>query len=132
MNKEFIKFIKRISLLSVITASVMFLLTYIIPYAFITPTLPFLILFFFSGGIVVHYILLKISNKKSAKFIGQYMLVTVLKNLVYIVVLLLYVFLNHYDAVPFIVAFFILYLIYTIFEIISILPYNRTGEHNAL
>ena len=132
MNKEFIKFIKRISLLSVITASVMFLLTYTIPYDFVTPTLPFLILLFFSAGIVVHYLLLKISYKKSARFIGLYMLVTVLKNLFYIIVLLLDVFFNHHDAVPFIAAFFILYLIYTIFEIISILPYNRTGNDKAL
>ena len=128
MNKEVIKFIKRISILSVVTATLIFLLTYIVPSIFITPTLPFLILFFFSAGIVVHFVFLKISNKKSAKFIGQYMLVTVIKNLVFIIVLLLYVFLNRYDAVRFIVAFFILYLIYTIFEIISILPYNQIDD----
>ena len=127
MNIELVKFIKRVSLLSVITATVAFLLTYIIPGIFITPTLPFLILFFFAVAIIVHFALLKISEKQSSKFISMYLLVTVIKNFFYIIILLAYVFLNHYDAVTFIVTFFILYLIFTILEIISILPYARTG-----
>jgi hypothetical protein len=43
-------------------------------------------------------------------------------------VLLLYVFIHKEDAVPFILAFFILYMLYTVFEVIAMLKFTKVEK----
>ncbi len=128
MKSVYLNFLKRIIIFSVAFALICFIVGYFLPYESITPALPYLFLFFLSVTLVVHYVLLKASEKRFSKFTTYFMLATFLKLMLYIAVLLIYVLLNRSDAIPFIITFFILYIFYTVFEVISILSYSKTRK----
>ncbi|MDR1792773.1 MAG: hypothetical protein LBR36_04955 [Bacteroidales bacterium] len=54
------------------------------------------------------------------KFISRYMLVTGIKLLTFLLVLVLYAFFNKEDIFGFAIGFFVIYLLYSVFEIIQI------------
>ena len=60
------------------------------------------------------------------KFVGYFMLSTFLKLFVYLVVMVMYVFNVKEGILEFILAFFTLYIIYTVFEVVTIL--NQTKD----
>jgi len=131
MKNLYIIFLKKLLIFTIIIAFVGFTFTILLPANYITPILPFLYVFFFAATLVVHYILLKVSEKKTPGFINMFMLVTFGKLIFFLTIILVYALLNRDDAVPFIVTFFILYVFFTVFEVtLSLLQSKakRTSE----
>ncbi len=131
MKNLYIIFLKKLLVFTIIVALVGFIFTILLPANYITPTLPFLYVFFFAATLVVHYILLKVSEKRTPGFINMFMLVTFGKLIFFLTIILIYALLNRDDAIPFIVAFFILYVFFTVFEVtLSLLQSiaKRTSE----
>ena len=56
------------------------------------------------------------------------MLATFAKMFLSVIVLLAYVFANKEDAVPFIISFFLLYILYSVFEAVALLKYPYPGK----
>jgi hypothetical protein len=112
-------FAKKSLILTLLAGGLAFLLFRILPHNWFSPALPFLFIFFFAGGIISYMVLGKSLGSRFIGFVSSFMLVTTVKLLLYITILLLYCFLNRKDAVAFLLNFFILYLVYTIFEIIQ-------------
>ncbi len=115
-------YLTKILLFSVIIS----LLTYLI-YAFVLQPhylkiFPYIILFFTIIGIVFHNIILKISKRNISKFATYFMLFSTLKLVAYIILIVIYLLTNKENAIPFVVYFFILYIFYTAFEVVVILP----------
>ncbi len=125
MNLKFNKFTKQLIIISIITISLNFALTNVVPNKFISSVWLFIALFFFAITLLVHRFLLKKADGNQGKFINAFMLSTTVKLLLYLSIILIYVLLNRNDAVGFIFTFFIYYLIYTVFEIVSILRFLR-------
>jgi CDP-diglyceride synthetase len=125
MNKKFQQFVFRLMIISLITAVLYFVLQLAFTSKIISPAIPWLILMFVVITAMVHYILLNITAMNPRKFVGYFMLSTFLKLFVYLVVMVVYVFTKKEGALPFVLAFFILYIIYTIFEVVSILAQTK-------
>lgn len=119
------KFSKQLILISLITVTLTFGLTYVIPEKFISNSWPFIAGFFFAISLLVHRFLLKKSGGKHTKFVNAFLLTTTIKLLLFLAIIVIYVLLNRNDAIGFIFTFFTYYLIYTSFEIVSILKYLR-------
>jgi len=122
MQTNFRKYTKNSVIITIVIGAIYYTLTFILPGNYISPALPYLILFFFAVNLVVHYMLQKAEKNKYRKIITNYMLATFLRFFLYLIVILAYAFLNRTDAIPFIVSFFILYLLYSVHEVVSILP----------
>ncbi len=122
MQTNFRKYARKSVIFTLIIGALSYALIFILPDNYISPALPYLILFFFAVNLVVHYMLQKAEKNKSRKFITNYMLATFLRFFLYLIVIIAYVLINRPDAIQFIVSFFILYLIYSVHEVISILP----------
>ncbi|HCT71859.1 MAG TPA: hypothetical protein DF409_13620 [Bacteroidales bacterium] len=56
---------------------------------------------------------------------------TVLRMALYLAIILSYAFLNREDAVRFILGFFFIYLIFTIFEVYQFLTLTRKSKHGG-
>jgi len=97
----------------------------LIPSRFVSPSLPFLFVFFIAVTILVSYILLKAWTERFSKFINTYLLVTVVKLMFFIAVIFLYISLNRADAAPFAFSFFILYLFYEVFEVAALITHSK-------
>jgi hypothetical protein len=127
MKNLYLIFLRKLLLFTLVLAVVGYGITLLLPKAYITPTLPYLYLFFFAATLVVHYILLKVSSKKTPGFVNFFMLVTFGKLIFFLTIILIYAFLNREDSVPFIFAFFILYMFFTAFEVTLSLSHSKVS-----
>lgn len=125
MSLNYISFTKKLLVFTLILAACGTGAAYLLPDTYVTPTLPFLYVFFFAATLLVHYILLQVSRKRAASFINYFMLLTFGKLMFFLSIVLVYALVFRDDATPFIIAFFILYLFFTIFEVIQSLSLTR-------
>lgn len=120
MKLKFKLFLKNLVIFTGILSALIFAICFfLLPENFITPALPYLIIFFFLITLVIHYILLLASEKRISKFVNYFMLTTFLKLVFYIIIMIVYALLNKSDAIPFFITYFILYAAFTTFELIS-------------
>ncbi len=115
------KYILRLITFSVILGVLTFALFKFVLGQYYLPIFPFIIIFFAIVSISVHYILLKASNFRIAKFSTFYMGSTTVKLFLYIIFLIIYVLVDKENAVPFLLTFFVFYFLFTVFETFSLL-----------
>jgi hypothetical protein len=94
---------------------------YILPLKYITPMLPYLVLFFLVTGLAVFYFFSRAVTKRFSMFTNYFMIATTLKIMLYLTVIVTYTFSHRSDAITFILTFFLLYLSYTAFEVVWML-----------
>ncbi len=74
---------------------------------------------------VFHYSVVQIQENKSSKFSQKFMMVTGIKMMIYLVFITSYSFMNPEKATSFLISFFVLYLLYTVFEVFLIVRYLK-------
>ena len=82
---------------------------------------PLLPVFMFAVTIVVHFYLVKASEGEPRKFTSKYLGSMGLKILIYLVFIVVILFLDTANAIPFLVSFLAMYATITVFEVVSIL-----------
>lgn len=125
MKLNYLAFIKRLFIFTLILAVAVTGITYLLPASYITPTLPYLFVFFFSATLLVHYVLLQVAMKKVSSFVNYFMLLTFGKLIFFLSIVMAYALLRREDAAQFIIAFFVLYLFFTIFEVTQSLSLSK-------
>jgi hypothetical protein len=128
MKLRYVDFLKKLLIYSAVVAIAGFLVASFLPKSYISPALPYLFFFFLSVTLIVHLILLKVSEKKGVGFINFFMLLTFGKLLFFLTIILIYALLNRSDAVAFILAFFILYVFFTAFEVVLSLSHTKQKD----
>ncbi len=129
MPQAFRKYIIRLSILTgIIVAIGLIAQTMLPPQYFPNAFLP-LSAFFYLLSAGAHYILVKANENSPKRFIAYFMGVSGMKLLAYIAALAIYVLLiNREGAIPFVIAFAILYLIYTVFDITALMGEVRKAD----
>ncbi len=128
MKSVYLNFLSRLFAFSLIFGIIALSISYFVPKNLLTPTLPYLFPFFFAVTLIIHYLLLKAYERKHSRFITSFMLVIFLKLFFYLSIMVVYVLINKTDAMRFIITYFIFYVFYTTFEVVSILSYSRTMD----
>jgi len=126
MKSAYLKFLEHLLIYSAILGAVAIILYVFLPKHFITPVLPFLFFFFAAITLISNYILLRSLKSKLSRFINTFLIMTIVKLILYVGIMIIYVLLNRSDAVPFMITFFILYLFYTIFEVVKMISLTRS------
>jgi hypothetical protein len=121
MKSEYLQFLKSLLIYSLVLLVFTIPVWIFLPKVYITPALPFLFFFFAATCLLSYYYLLKTLNERLLKFVNTFMLLTLIKLVLYVSVMIVYVLLNLADAVPFMLSFFVLYLAYTIFEVVHVI-----------
>ena len=124
-KRTFQSFIRKTAITTIVVIAAGMLLFTNIPVEYYSPAFPFIVGFFFFATIIVFHYMLKAVEKRPARFVNIFMLTTMLKLMLYLAVMLVYVLLNREDGKPFILAYFVLYVIYTVLEVGSILKVNK-------
>lgn len=127
MKELLSRFSKNLIILTGILSVAGGVLFFLLP-SVITPALPWLILFFLFSTFLIFYMLLKASSGKFNRFTNLFMVVTVVKLLLLLGIITVYLFINKDDAIRFAVSIFILYLIYSSFEVLWLLKINRLNK----
>ena len=119
--KRFIRTLVIATLVVIIVGAIVYAA---LPAGYYTRSFPYLIVFFFAATLLVYYFMLKSLEKRPAKFVNIFLLTTMVKLFVYMAVMVTYALINRDEARQFIIAFFILYIIFTIIEVLALLGEN--------
>ncbi len=128
MKIKYLDFLKNLIIYTIVLGIIGYLVVYFLPDEYITPTLPYLFVFFFSVTLIVHYILLKVSLKRVNNFVNYFMLLTFGKLIFFLTIILIYALLYRDDAPQFIISFFILYVFFTAFEVVLSLSHSKVKD----
>ena len=74
---------------------------------------------------IFHYSLIQIQENQSSRFSQRFMMISGIKMMIYLVFITSYAFMNPEKATSFLISFFILYLLYTVFEVILSVRYLK-------
>ena len=107
MTGKLQRFFLRLSIFSLGLIVIAFLLRTLLPEGSLPAVLPYLFILFFVVTLAVHWIVLKISELKPARFVSYFMLATFGKLVIYFIAVLVYVFTRKEQVLPFILSFFI-------------------------
>jgi hypothetical protein len=121
MSAQFIRFTRSLILFSILISLLSIGAMYVLPAKYITPMLPYLIIFFMIISLAVYYFIEKAIAKRFVLFTNYFMIATMAKILIYLAIIVLYALSHKNDAVPFILTFFLFYTGYTTFEVIWML-----------
>ena len=96
-----------------------------VPQIKITPAFPYILLFLYAFTLMVYHMVAKTISQKLSRFTNVYMLVNFGKMIIFSIIIFVYAWLNRDDAVPFIVTFFIYYMLFSVYEIVSLLRLSK-------
>jgi hypothetical protein len=116
--KKFIKNITVISIVLILTGWLIF--SQFIPQYYL-PVFPFLLVFFVVIAVAIHAYQLQLAKNNMAKFTRSNMLITFLKLFLYSAVAIIYIAVDTKNAKVFVICFLLLYVVFTIFEVFSLL-----------
>jgi hypothetical protein len=125
ITSDYLSLLKQLLIFSLLLVSVAVALFFLLPAKYITPALFFLFPFFLSVTLISVNILIRSARKKFIRYLNVYMLTTLVKLILYIAVMVVYILLNKRDIIPFSISFLILYLFYTIFEVVWLVKYFK-------
>jgi hypothetical protein len=111
--------------MTALIGAVCYALSTLLPGKTINSAYPFILILFFSITAVIHYILLRITRLNPRRFVSYFMLATFIKLIVYFSAVLVYVFNYREEVLSFIITFFVLYIFYTVFEVVLILKQTK-------
>ncbi len=121
LSLVFKDFLKKTTFLTLAIFLVYAIIIFLVPDKYISPAIPATIFFFLLLTISVFYFQIKISLQKTSRMVNFFMLATALKLLLFLVIVISYSLANKEDAVNFIISFFIIYLAFSVFEVIQLL-----------
>ncbi|MCB0806905.1 MAG: hypothetical protein KDC05_13995 [Bacteroidales bacterium] len=125
MENNYLGFVKKLILYTIILAFLGYFASFVIPSDYQSPALPFLYVFFFSVTLLVHRLIINLTGNQPQKFIRMFMLLTFGKLFFYLMIIVIYAFANRPDAVAFILNFFVLYVLFTVFEVVQSLKFAK-------
>lgn len=128
MKTPFSKFIFGLCVFSLTLGVLAIIIAQILPTKYLSPVLPLMFPFFLFLTLSVFYVVTKETGKIFSNFVNRFMLATFCKMFLSVIILLAYVFSHKEDAVPFIISFFLLYVLFSVYEAIALLKYPYHGK----
>ena len=126
MKSKITPFIKSFSYYSGAILLLSFAIQQWVPAVKISSSWPFILLFMYVFTLFAFNMLAKYMDSKLTYFANAFMLVNFGKLVLFSIIIIVYAWLNHDDAISFTATFFVYYLFLTTFEIIALLKMQKT------
>ncbi len=117
MQNDIKKFGIRLVILSIIVFSISAIVFTQFLKEYYLQIFPYVLIFFVAITFINFVIIQKSSKHRISRFANSFMLSITLKLIIYSIFIAAYLFFNRENAIPFVIVFMCLYLIYTVFEI---------------
>ena len=127
MNIQSNAYLRKILILTAILAVVMVVAFLTIP-GYISVALPFVLAFFLGISILSYKLLQKKAINEPRRFITGFMAHTVIRMMIYLFIILAYALVYRSDAVNFIIGFFVLYTVFTFFEVMQFIALTKSAR----
>jgi hypothetical protein len=123
--RSFIKKISLFTLVLYVAGAAMFMTLFKDYYLAVVPLLPlFFVLIKITGYTYIEFL----SKRRHQRFITGYMALTAVRMMIYLVGIIIYVFSFKAQAVVFLITFMVLYLAYTVFEVVVVLKFLKQSK----
>ncbi len=119
------KFIIKICLFTLVVSAITAALFSTILKDFYLSAFPYQILLIATVTTIGHLWIIRASEQNTMKFTTAFMGSATLKLMVYLFFMLIYLWIDRSQVVPFVLTFMILYLIFTIFEVNEVLRFIK-------
>lgn len=130
MNTDTRIFDRQLVILALITGVVMAILMFTLPDKYVSPTLPYLLIFHTVVTLLSYRFIIKKSKGSPRKFINVYLANTTIKLVLFLAIIFVYSIVYFPDAVNFVVSFFIFYVIFTAFEVYHLTRKSKTPDNS--
>lgn len=127
MSPELRNYLKKILILTAVTAILIVIAWLFVPER-LSPVMPFLLAFFLGSSILSFSILQRKAINEPKRFITGFLAHTVIRMFIYLIIILAYGLSFRSDAVNFILGFFVLYTIFTFFEVMQFIRLTRNNK----
>lgn len=124
--KENTKFTRGFTIFSATIMGLSLIVYLFVPKIAISPNFPFIVLFLYLVTVLMLHYLRRALQDKMSKFVNIFMLLNFGKLVVYSSFILIYAFLYREDAVSFILTFFVYYFLFTAYEVIALLKFQKS------
>ncbi len=131
VNKNFVIFLIRLSIYSVLIYAALLFVSGDLPAKFQYPHPSYLVIFFFIVTTTFHLGMLRSAAKSGTSIIRYFMMATVMKFLLYLVVMIVYGMLKPDRAAAFISNFFAVYALITVFEVSMVYSHFKSKSAEA-
>jgi hypothetical protein len=123
MEKSFKKFIRGLTVFTLIIVGVSAVLFLLFFKAYYLPVFPVVVLFYYLSTAFLHKYMIHITRKADSNFSFKFMLISFVKMFVYIVFGVLYIIIDDKNAVAFLIFYLLLYVAYAVYEVRSIINF---------
>ena len=121
MKSEFLKFLKSLTIITLIIGLISYLVQILLPVVSINPYWPGILVFMYAFTLYAFWELLKQFNNRIGRFTSTLMLVNFGKMFLYTIIIVIFAWFNRTQAFSFAITFFVYYLVITFFEIKALL-----------
>ncbi|MBC8321279.1 MAG: hypothetical protein H8E34_11200 [Bacteroidetes bacterium] len=127
MKTKITPFIKGFSYYSIAIFLLSFAIHQWIPIIEISNSWPFIIAFMYAFTLFAFATLAKYIDSKLTFFANAFMLINFGKLFLFSIIIIVYAWLNHNDAISFTITFFVYYLLLTTYEIVALLKMQKSN-----
>lgn len=124
-QKDMKSFIAKLTVLTLAVALIGWLVFSLFLPEYYLPIFPYLLAFFFVVTLSVHAYQLKLAKKDLGKFTRSNMLVTFFKLILYSVFAVVYIANDRENALTFVIALFLIYLVFSFIEVAEMSRISR-------
>jgi len=125
MSETSRKFMIKIGLFTLVVLAITSILFSTVLKLFYVASYPYQVLLIATVTTIGHLWIIRASEQNTIRFTTAFMGSATLKLLVYLFFMLIYLWLDHSNVVPFVLTFMTLYLVYTIFEVTEVLRFIK-------
>ncbi len=118
-------FIRKLTIFAAVIAIAAIFFRLMAPPQHITPAWFILLIFFYLLTAGIYSFLIYSARERMARFNTRFMLTTVVKLFLFMIILVIYILVNTQDAVNFLITFLIYYLLFTGFEVYNVAKHTR-------
>lgn len=125
MKQKYSSFFFRLTFATLLIGLAGWTLMTFLPENSISPAFFYVLLLFYLVTAAMHMVLLRITQMNPRRFVSYFMLATFIKLIIYFLAVLVYVFNFREHVLSFIVTFFVLYVFFTVFEVVFLMKQTR-------
>lgn len=86
---------------------------------------PYMIILIAAVTTIGHLLVVKASIQNSRRFATAFLASVTLKLMIYLTFILAYLLIDHSQVIPFVLTFIILYILFTVFEVVQVLNFIK-------
>lgn len=121
MKNSFSKFLKDLTIFTIIILAVGSLLFLTILKKYFLNIFPFVLVFYYASTLLLHKYMLRITRNDVSRFSFKFMMLSFLKMFIYIIFGVLYIIFDEDNAVNFLIIYLVLYVTYAVYEVKSVM-----------